>query len=432
MICQTRKPRKKGQRGQVLIMATLSLTLTFAVLGLAVDVGWSHFRKQSAYAAAQSAAIAGARAAMFVADPSCGGGLTCQSTPTACPGALTPTTNPVVAACLYAQQNGFTNGVNSHNVLIADNTIGAPVPGVTPAFWISATVSERQPLTFLSVLGQQFVTVAARSTAGVVGGDNCVYALDPTQAGAISNQNAITSACGIIADSSNAQGIQAGPGITAPSVGVVGGYNGTIHSSNITTGMTPVSDPLAYIPAPSTAGACLAAVNFSSGTHSIGPGKYCGGITLSGTATLNLSSGTYILMGGGLNMTGNATLNGTGVTLYNTFDATHPYAPIFNQDNIVLNLIAPTSGTYSGILFFNDRAITSTADNIIGGASEKLQGSLYFPTTPLNFSSGSWVPVAYTIVVAKTITNQINGLTINNDYSSLSNGSPIKAIAIYE
>src|ERR1700694_4830906 len=97
--------RNRQRRGQALIMATLSLTLTFAVLGLAVDVGWSHFRKQASYAAAQSAAIAGARAAMVVANPTCGGGLTCQG-PTACPGALNAPTNPVHAACLYAQQNG--------------------------------------------------------------------------------------------------------------------------------------------------------------------------------------------------------------------------------------------------------------------------------------------------------------------------------------
>jgi hypothetical protein len=435
LIWQGRKPREsKRQRGQVLIMATLSLTLTFALLGLVVDVGWAHFRKLASYSAAQSASIAGARAAMLVANPTCGGGLTCQSA-TACPGTLNTPTNPIHAACLYAQQNGFTNG-GSQGVLIADNTSGAPVPGVSPSFWISATVSERLPLTFLSVLGQQFVTVAARSTAGVVNGDNCIYALDPARAGAISNQNAVTSSCGLITNSNNATAVQAGPGITAPSISMVGNYNGTIHGT-ISTGIAPVSDPLAYLPNPTVppGGCTFTNYTISSGSATLSPGKYCGGITIKGNANVTLNPSTtqqYVLLGGGLNLVEFGQLHGNGVTIYNTFDGTHPYGPIFNQDNALIDLTAPTSGTYAGILFFNDRNAPYTPDNVLGAASAKLQGALYFPSSSLVFSSGAWVPVAYTIIVSRTFNNQINGVTVNNDYSSLANGSPIKAIAVYE
>ena len=418
------------RNGQVLIMATMSLMLTFGVIGLAVDVGWAHFRKTACYTVAQSAAIAGARAAKVVADPSCGGGLTCQA-PTACPATLSTPANPIHAACLYAQQNGFTNG-GTKGVLIGQNTSGPPIPGTAPSLWVSATVTENLPLTFLAVLGQSWVNVAARSTAGVQNGDNCIYALDPARAGSISNQNAVTSSCGLVADSNSATAVQAGPGITAPSVSMVGGYSGTIHGT-ISTGIASVPDPLAYLPTPSSAGPCTyTGYNKSAGAVTLNPGKFCGGMNITGTGNVTLNPGMYVLMGGGLNLINNGQLHGNGVTIFNTFDGTHPYGPIYNQDNAIIDLVAPTSGTYAGILFFNDRAAPYTPDNILGAASARLQGSLYFPSSSLVFSSGAWVPVAYTIIVSRTFNNQINGVTINNDYSSLANGSPIKDIAIYE
>ena len=129
---------------------------------------------------------------------------------------------------------------------------------------------------------------------------------------------------------------------------------------------------------------------------------------------------------------GTSSLTGNGVTFYNTQDALHPYAPIYTQDGNTLNLTAPTSGTYAGILFFQDRSVVSAAPNIIAGGSAKLEGALYFPTTPLIFSSQSAVAAAYTIIVAKTISNQVNTFNVANDYSSLAKGSPIKITVLYE
>lgn len=432
------KSSLKTQRGQVLIMATLSLTLTFGVIGLVVDVGWAHFRKQTCLTVAESASIAGAKAAMTVSNPTCGAGLTCQAA-TECPATLNTPSDPIHAACLYAQQNGFTNGANGgrQRVLIAANTIAPPVSGVSPNYWISATVSEKLPLTFLAVLGQQWGNVAARSTAGVVNGPNCIYALDPSASGSLHADGGdnLTSNCGVIVDSNSSTAITAAGPINAPQVGMVGknpGYSGTINSSKISTGILSQPDPLAYVQAPAVGDTCnFTNYSRSSGAATLNPGVYCGGITLSNSANVTLTSGTYILKGGGLNMSGNATLQGTGVTIYNTGTAS-TYRPIFTQDDVIINLTAPTSGPLVGILFFQDRSISSSAENILGGGSGKFQGALYFPTTPLVFSSQQNVTAAYTIIVAKTINIQINSFTVANDYSSLATGSPIKFGAIYE
>jgi hypothetical protein len=159
------------------------------------------------------------------------------------------------------------------------------------------------------------------------------------------------------------------------------------------------------------------------------PGKYFGGINITGNASVTSSPGTYILAGGGLTVTGNSTLQGTGVTFYNTSAAGYAYAPIDLTGNETANLSAPTSGTYEGFLFFQDLsvAVGSAGSTIVGNSSLTFDGIVYLPTTTLTYvgnSGGS----AYTIIVAYDITMTGNSsFTIGNNYSSLANGSPIKS-----
>jgi hypothetical protein len=94
---------------------------------------------------------------------------------------------------------------------------------------------------------------------------------------------------------------------------------------------------------------------------------------------------------------------------------------------LTTNLKAPTSGIYSGILFFQDRIVPTTAPgNILPGTG--LEGALYFPTTKITYNEGSVASVAYTIIVAYALSNQINTLTINSNFSSLADGSSLKSI----
>jgi hypothetical protein len=241
----------------------------------------------------------------------------------------------------------------------------------------------------------------------------------------------VSSACGVVVNSSSPTATINKGTISAPTVDIVGGYSGAINSPKITTGIQPVSDPLFYVPAPSwLLGSCdYVSKTINSGTLTLSKGVYCGGITIGGTAAVTLNPGTYILMGGGLTVSGSATLSGTGVTLYNTRNTLYSYKPVQILDNSVVNLTAPTSGVLAGILFFQDRSIVSTASNILMGS---FTGVLYFPTTPLVLNSGSDTTVPYTILVADTVQMFINTFTIKNDYSSLAGGSPIKEPKLVE
>lgn len=188
-------------------------------------------------------------------------------------------------------------------------------------------------------------------------------------------------------------------------------------------------------------------LNFADGTYTfcgqvsingsnnvtLSPGLYVGGIYINGSSNVTFNPGTYILAGGGMTINGSATTQGTDVTFY---DTTGPggYGPITINGSSAQTLSAPTSGTYKGILFFQDRSIAAgSTGSIINGSSRSVfDGALYFPTTTLTYN-GSSSGSGYTFLIAyKILFNGSTNMTIGNNYSSLDGGSPIVSSSLYE
>lgn len=167
-------------------------------------------------------------------------------------------------------------------------------------------------------------------------------------------------------------------------------------------------------------------------TVTLSPGLYEGGITITGNANVTFSPGVYILAGGGLKVTGNSTLDGSGVTFYDT-SGLGGYQPIVLSGNETANLSAPTSGPLEAMLFFQDRSVPegSPGSVVVGNATSNFDGVVYFPTTSVTYTGNSGG--GYTVLVADTIAVTGNAsMTIGNNYSSLADGSPIKSSALYE
>lgn len=399
----------KLRRGYVLFALAASMVAVCGFAGLATDVGYAELTRRQA----QAAADAGAKAAAFeIANGS---------------SAVTS------AAKQDTANNGFTDGENNVTV-----TVSSPPSSGTYASmnnYAEVTVTRVINTGFMSVLGQRTMTISARAVGAsmATSGGGCIYVLDPTASGAltVSGSGSLRSGCGVVVNSSNTKAmVTSGSAcVTASVINITGNYNSSSScplSPLPTTGVAASPDPLANIVAPTT-GAC-AFTNYKPPSGStLNPGVYCGGITVSGGGTVNFNAGTYVLLGGGLTVSGGSSIAGQGVTFYNTANSTYSYKPIVVSGGSSTNLAAPTSGLLEGILFFQDRSISSSSQNTVSGASgAKFAGALYFPTTPLVYSGGSNTSGSpYTIIVADTLT--ISGPSyIGNDYSSLSSGSPVK------
>jgi hypothetical protein len=401
----------------------------------------------------------------------CGGastapGWVCNNpTPYLCPGGLTSATNPVEGACMYAQQNGF-NPIAGSKQRVAINSDTNPnttnpiptAPGINNgAWWITARVTQQVPSLFSAVLGNTSGVIAARATAAIQPGIACVYALDPSASGAYSQNGGTTfnANCGIYVDSNNATAAMLGNGgatINASSINVVGGvsWSGTINPPP-NTHVSPFPDPMRTLPTPSpcdsTSGCDSAGCpNNAKGTvvsadTTLSPGIYCGGIYVKkGTATFN--PGRYILVGGGIGTQDtNSIIVGSGVFIYNTYDAHNAYAPIAFSANSSVQLSAPDDDPpYSGILYFEDRGCCSSGmltDSFQGGAASFFQGTIYAPSSLVQFAGNPSASVTssntakYTVVIARQFSLQGTS-NMGNDFSNVTGGNPIKVVALVE
>ncbi len=407
--------KRRSDAGQALLLMALSMIVLCGFAGLGIDMGYLRYMRRQMQAATDSAALAGAAEVGY-------GGVTS-------------------AADADAAINGFTNGVNSTSITVNNPPVSGPNQG--NANYVEVLIAQQQPTFFMKLLGVNSAMVSTRSVAysGISGG--CIYALNPTESSAftVNGNSDLTARCGILDNSNNSTAalVQNGSGcLSAKFIGVVGAFKNNsscVPTPTPVSGIAGFSDPLAYLQPP-TVGSCdYQSVSISSGTPMLNPGVYCGGINISGGSTnVTFSPGTYIINGGGMNVSGGANVQANGVTFYVT-GTSSSFKGISITGGTSSQLIAPATGQYASVLFFQDRSVTSSSSaadsNIAGGSGTNITGTLYFPTTNLTYA-GSSTSALYTILIADTV--KISNTTIINDtYEVLPNGeSPIHSAILSE
>ncbi|HEV2425032.1 MAG TPA: pilus assembly protein TadG-related protein [Terriglobia bacterium] len=394
----------RGNSGQALAVTCLAMSVLMGATGLAVDMGYLRYTQRRMQTAADAAALTAAAELNYG--------------------------DYVSAGLADAAANGFTNGAN--NVTVAVNSPPTEGAYAGQSNYAEVIVTDSVPTFFMKMLGINSEQVSARAVGHYNSSTNCVYALSPNATNAIHINGTVsfTAQCGVVDDSNASPALLmdgASGSLSATSIAISGSYtnNGSgLLSPTPTTSAPPQSDPLAYLSAPPV-GTCTysSAQNFNS-SASLTQGVYCGGISVGGNANVNFASGTYVINGGQLSFGGSSTITGSNVMFYLTGGAS-----LSISGGTTVTLSAPTSGTYSGILFFQDRTDSSAA-SFQGGNSMNLTGGLYFPDAALEFK-GNNSSSAYGIIVASTLLFDGNS-TINDNYSSLSNGSPIKSATLAE
>jgi streptogramin lyase len=303
------------------------------------------------------------------------------------------------------------SGTPAGSVDFFDTTTGSDLGSVTLSGGVAMLSTASLPVgsqTITASYGGDSPFLPSSGTITVSIGPSIIVT-NATASGALTvSGNASINLPGMIAvDSSSASALTAGGNaqITAGVVDVAGGFNRSGNASfnpAPTTSMS-VADPLAGLSGPGTTGLMdYDSVSFTSGAHTINPGIY-NQIKVSGNASLTLSAGSggnpgiYIIEGGGLTVTGNASLSGQNVFVYNT-GSNYPgsggdFGGITLSGNGAFNLGAPTSGTYAGVVIFQSRANTR-ALSFSGNAMSGISGIIYAPSALLSFSGNSQLQAA--------------------------------------
>jgi hypothetical protein len=393
-------------------MTALAMAVLLGLVAFATDIGLFLIAKRQMQTAADSAAMAGAAEINY--------------------GDVT------TAAQADSAQNGFTDGSNGVTVAVHIPPSSGPHAGGSKAGYVEVIVSQSQPTIFMKILNRGAMVVSARAVATVVPSSNCIYTLgksgtdiDQTGSGSFAVSN-----CSILDDSSDPTAAlkRTGSGsISAQAIGIVGNYSQTGSGSispTPTTGMTAVSDPLSLTAPSYVASSCNAAFSHS-GSSSVtipGPstpgGTICyDGISNVGSGTITFPAGTYVINGNFSNA-GSAGLSGTGVTFY-----LPPGSNSFSVSGSgTINLSAPTTGMYSGILFYQAPGDIKTM-SINGSSSGTFNGIFYAPTAELDLTGSTGATFNTDLVVGSL---KITGSVNMSDYAPLAGVSPLSTPRLVE
>jgi hypothetical protein len=303
--------------------------------------------------------------------------------------------------------------------------------GDTDAVRVVLQTSNVLPFSSFFLSSPPVITVEA-TAAAVTSGEYCVVSLESTTAVGVTMQGnaSVNMGCGIITNSRASNAVTAGGSsvIVATPVAAVGGLQSSNNYVSPTT-LQPYTiqqpDPYAALPEPVLPN-CSGKVTVNpQGTQTISPGCYRG-MDLKGTVTLQ--SGVYYIDGSSFSVGSQATVVGTGVTIILTSNtaATNP-GSIANVDingGANIQLTAPTSGTYAGVLFYQDRRATDSGTNKINGnASSTLQGAIYMPAQAVEFSGTSGMTTNCLKLVSRRVT-----FTGNNSISNQCDGTGVDDI----
>ena len=310
------------------------------------------------------------------------------------------------AATSMATENGYAPGTLAvHYPPIAGAYIGN-----TSAIEVDLSIELPRYFTglfFDDNVGESVRAVAIMQTAA----NACLLALSTTEphAALFSGTGDLKLVgCTVMSDSTTSDSVkvQGSAKVTTDCIIAVGdvsltsGATMTECPGAITTA-PPAADPFADVPVP-TSGTTYT----STGGAVLQPGHYTNGMNLGGTKTL--SPGTYIVSGGDFKINANANISGAGVTIYFTAGTS-----VSINGTATVNLSAPTSGTYSGMLFFGDRSATDNV-NLNGTADSKLTGAIYFANQAIKYLGNFSGDGGCTQVVGKTVEWSGNA-TINQD-----------------
>jgi Putative Flp pilus-assembly TadE/G-like len=417
--------RIRARRGSALAVTGVSLVAIMGVMAVVLDGGLLMSERRHAQSVADASAMAAAYSLYNNYTQNQG---------------LDPSGTAAKEARSIASDNGYVNdGVTS--------TVTVNIPPLTGSHigksgYVEVNLQYNQARCFSALWGAGTMAVTGRSVArGIYSpASAAILLLDPSMPKALNatgNGNVtVTGGGSIVVDSSNSQGgnITGSGNVSASNINFYGSYNTTSSGrflGTIKTNVAPTADPLSALPVPNPSTMTTqSSSNYqisSSGTYTLQPGVYTGGISISApSGTVTLASGIFYMAGGGFSINGGINVTGSGVMIYN--------APVQNSDQVkltgngTLTLSAPTSGTYKGITIFETRTSTATVD-ITGNGGMNLTGTIYSAGANVDLTGNGSSNVIGSQIIADSMTVTGNG-SVNVSYTA--SGLPVRDTRIVE
>lgn len=394
---------RHDRSGSVIIYTALIVPVIVGLSGLAIDVGVWYAEGRQTRTAVDSAARAGALEV-----------LRSDSDPVKIEAAV----RQDLSTYGYSAAAGDT-------VIVRYPPATGPHAGAGDA--VEVIIASPTDRYFSSVFLQTDPNVSARAVAVADINDTCIWSLNPSVPSAINISGSATASlgCGVFVNSSNATALNEGGSgcLNSTKIKVVGGYSGDCLTPQPLTGAAPITDPMASLEGPLYNPADCDNTNYlvnSGETLTLTPGTYCRRIKVVSDGTLILEPGLYILGDRGiLEIGGNATVTGDGVSFYLTADNSEELSITGGAS---IELTAPPDGPLPGILFYHDRNTTDDITHkITGGSNMDLEGIIYLPSQSLQFAGGSEFNSSTSLLIADTVS-----LTGNSNIGDFEN-SPILA-----
>lgn len=363
--------------GAMAIIMALMLTVFLSLLGVGIDVGSWYMTRRGLQTAADAAALAGA---------------------------LERNRGSTDAVVTAAWKEAARNGVDREagdTVVVNNPPLSGALAGRSDA--VEAIVTRRQPALFAAVLNSGPVNITSRAVAALGDiGSACVLALDGSRGSAIrgrGNPNVQMDGCMIAANSNAATSIDLGGNVSVNALSlwsaggiVTSGSTSLKLAAPATEFAWPMPDPYANLEV-GDAPPC-STLNLKKVRKIPGNTTLCGDVKLTG-GQYTLGPGTIYIDGGDLELSGNTTITGTGVTI--VFTNKHTKAAVGGVDvrgNVRITLSAPTApdDPYRGVVIYQDRSASAAGINKFNGtAALDIAGAMYFPSQELEWTGNNSV-----------------------------------------
>jgi Flp pilus assembly protein TadG len=405
----------RDQSGGVAMMYAAVLPGLIGLAGLGVETGYWYFDKRELQTQADAAALGGAWEL-----------------------AWNRTSHVEPSATNEAMRNGFPDSALT-TITVNDPPTSGALAGNTKAVEVILT-QDYDPL-FSGMFRTDDITIAARAVASLIqSGQACILALNGTVSDAAENTGNTTinaPDCTIAANSTaeDAISFSGNSNITFEGAWTTGGIE-TGTSTNVTltdgarTHMWPIDDPYADLD-DTAPGGCMPTISIQhSGTTTVtnsGDRTVCNNIHVTNGETVDFQPGTYWMKGssliaeGGTITCSTCELGGEGVTFIFTTPSNgnvNQIGTVTINGNATVQLNAPGSGDYKGVLFYQDPDTptdTNKTANLNGGADTILNGAIYFPNNEVQWAGNNTLAATCTLIIADTVTFSGNaGISISD------------------